>query len=463
LLRSLDATLSPLYLLDGQRRIVYGNAALSQWIGRAVSELAGVRCDYHASQTVSGSIEVAAGLCPPPEAFAGNLSIGIVSAVRAGGALDQRAARFVLLSSGNGSLASLLVIVDPSAATASADERSDSQGVAERLHVVLQRLRSELGRRYHIGQLIGDSEPMRRVREQVRLAAQGNANVLIVGPQGSGRHHVARTIHHTQPAAAIGPLVPIDCRLVDAEEIQAVLTSLLRQVAGAPAARPPTALLRDIDSLPAGGQHELANFLQLPGIELRLFSTARASLTRLAARGRFRRDLAYSLSTLAISLPPLCRRPEDLPLLAQFFLEEFNAQGNKQLAGFAPLALDELAEYEWPNNVAELSEVVSAACIRASGPQVLAADLPDRIHLAAGNLAHPPPQRQPIQLDELLERVEREVIERALHLARNNKSKAAQLLGVNRARLLRRLVQLGLAPTAAAEEAVVFEPLPDDP
>jgi DNA-binding NtrC family response regulator len=287
--------------------------------------------------------------------------------------------------------------------------------------------------------------------------------VLIVGPLGSGRQHVAKTIHYSRPAAVLGPLVPIDCNLLDAEEMQATLTSLLRRQAESASEKPSVALLLDVDRLREGAQQELAGFLELPKIELRTIATARTSLQRLAARRRFHRGLAYGLSTLTIALPSLAARADDIPLLAQFFLEEFNADGNRQLAGFAPQALDELAAYPWPHNVAELADLVRQACERAGGREVQAADLPERIRLASGAVAHAPRDEQPIDLDQFLAGVEKELTERALKLARNNKTRAAELLGVNRARLLRRLVQLGLAPPPAEEEPVVFEPVSDEP
>jgi DNA-binding NtrC family response regulator len=173
--------------------------------------------------------------------------------------------------------------------------------------------------------------------------------------------------------------------------------------------------------------------------------------------------LAYALSTLTIALPPLRSRASDIPLLAQFFLEECNAEGKRQLAGFSPPALDELVAYEWPENVAELAQVVREACTRAAGFQVQPADLPNQIHLAADAVAHATEQPQPIQLDDYLAGIERELIERALRQAKGNKTRAADLLGVNRARLLRRLAQLGMGPPVADEEAVVFEPLQAEP
>jgi DNA-binding protein Fis len=461
LVRWLDSAATPIYLLDTQRRIVYGNPAFSRWIGRPAEDLAGVRCDYHTSVGVTGSIELAAALCPPPEAFAANLAAGTVAAVAGDGKIDQRAARFIPLAAGDGP-GGVLVVVDNGAAPVS--EHGDAGQLAPQwLHGVLQRLRSEMGRRYHISQLTGESDALRRVREQVRIASEACPRVLVVGPPGSGREHIARTIHYGQPAASIGPLVPIDCTLVDAEEMQAVLTSLLRRQVETPTQRPPAALLLSVDRLRDTAQQELAGFLALPEVELHTLATSRASLSRLAAKGRFRRDLAFALSTLTIALPPLRSRAGDIPLLAQFFLEEWNAEGKKQFSGLAPAALEELVAYEWPENVSELASVMREACERATGSQIAAADLPDRIHLAADAVAHAAATPETIDLDAFLAGIERQLLERALRAARGNKSKAAELLGVNRARLLRRMAQLGLVPAVAEEEPVVFEPFQDEP
>jgi two-component system response regulator HydG len=184
---------------------------------------------------------------------------------------------------------------------------------------------------------------------------------------------------------------------------------------------------------------------------------------RLASRGKIRADLAHALSTLTIALPPLRKRAEDIPLLAQFLLEEFNARGNKQLSGFSPDAMDDLAACDWPGNVSELAAAVQEACGRAAGPMVFAADLPERIRRGAAAPAQPPRGMAPIALDDFLADIERELLGRALRAARGNKSKAAQLLGINRGRLLRRLAQLGLVQPQPGDEPIVFEPLEEMP
>jgi DNA-binding NtrC family response regulator len=203
-------------------------------------------------------------------------------------------------------------------------------------------------------------------------------------------------------------------------------------------------LLLEVDQLPLDAQAELAGFLALPGFELYTIATSQDSLFELASHERFRADLAHALSTLTIEIPPLSARPQDIPLLCQCLVERFNAQGGRQLSGFTSEALDELAAYPWPENVDELADVVNLACEASDGPFVDAGQLPEKIRWSQKAVAHPRREEQPIVLAQLLEEIERELMVRALKRAKGNKTKAAKLLGVTRARFLRRLEHFGL-------------------
>src|SRR5205823_1087725 len=191
------------------------------------------------------------------EAFAGQVSDGAVSRLATEQlSFERRGARFLRIEGNDAESGLLLVVVH--LAAASEPKAAAMSMTPERLHGLLLRLRSELGKRFHMGQLIGESDAIRRVRQQVRVAAEAKARVLIVGPPGSGREHVARTIHYAQDAASIGPLIPIAGALVDAEQMQAGLASLLRRQHDEPTDRPPAALLLDVDRLRPDAQQELA-------------------------------------------------------------------------------------------------------------------------------------------------------------------------------------------------------------
>jgi len=461
LLRALEQSATPLAAFDMRRQIVFVSQALGEWLGVAPDQLVGQRADYHAGGD-EPLAAAAAAICPPPAAFAGLATSGQVSRpATAERPFERRRASFVLLA-GRSDDETLLLAFFPEG---DAPPASDSALAPERLHALLAELRSRQAERFQISQLVGQSDALRRAREQVQVAAQSRVRVLVVGPAGSGREHVARAIHLARGGQEGPGLVPIACPLVDPEQMQAALAAVLRRQYEAPAAPPPVALLLDVDQLRPSAQQELAGFLRLPGIELHTLATAERPLAPLAAKRKFLPELAYGLGTLVIEMPSLAERREDIPLLAQHFLERENAAGGRQLAGFAPAASELLAALPWPGNLDELAAVVREACQRAAGREVTLADLPDTVRLAAGALRYPPRTAEKIELDAFLAEVERELFARALAQARGNKSKAAQLLGISRGRLLRRLVQLGVEPPPARsqEEAVVFEPVPDEP
>lgn len=462
LVRALEQTPAPVYVLDEQGRIVFANAALAQWLGLPLDELVGRQCHYHTGSEDPREA-ACAGLCPPPEAFAGSVLRGI--AVRPASEQqpgEQREAAYVRLEGHAGSGAGWLLVVvacaprSPQAATATAGMPRLSSAW---LHEQLWALRQSYEQRYPLAQWVGQSWAIVRARELARLAAETRQGVLLVGPVGSGREHLARTIHALRRGQA--PLMPLACPLLDAEGMQAALSSLLKAQL-AEAEPPPTALLLEADQLPESAQRELFEFLRLPQVELRTLATARQSLVRLADRGRFLPELAYRLSTLTIRLPPLARRREDIPLLAQHFLEQGNSRRSRALSGFAAAALECLASLPWPGNLDQLRRAIEEAAGRAAGPQVTLADLPEWVHLARHHQAHPLAEAAPIALDALLADVEKEALRRALEQAKGNKSRAAELLGISRARLLRRLVHFGLV-APAAREPIIFEPLDEDP
>jgi len=434
--RLLASSPQPMYALDAQRTIVYANDACSAWTGLGPAALLGRGCDYAPGYRSDGSADPVHGLCPPPEAFQDRPAEFPVARLDAAGHWQTRPALGLPLADGSGACLGLLVVVreQPSAAGSPCgrDETSPPE-LHQRLRAVLQ----ESFPRVPLSQIVGDSPAIAQVREQVLLARRVDARVLVVGPPGSGREYVARTIHYRDVPSP--PLAPLACHLLDAELLESTIKSFAASCGQLPIERPAALLLLEVDQLPPDAQKTLAEILSSGEFGVRTVATARRSLTELAAHDRFRKDLACALSTLVIHLPPLADRLADVPLLAQFFLERCNAGSSKQLSGFAPDALDQLTAYPWPENVDELAEAVQAGHAAAAGPLVQPTELPEKLRVTAGADAHPPHADDAIVLPQFLAEIEKELLQRALRRTKGNKAKAARLIGVSRERLLRRL------------------------
>jgi DNA-binding NtrC family response regulator len=283
-----------------------------------------------------------------------------------------------------------------------------------------------------------------RLRDQLAVAAATSCNVLVIGPVGSRREDVARTVHYAESRDAGERLIPLFCGLIDSELLESTLESFARaDVASG------VLLLGDVEQLGADSQASLVRLLGRHRRIRRVLATARTELGDLAHRGEFRRDLAGMLGTLIISLEPLGRRAEDVPYLAQLYLEDENARSERQRSGFSPEALDFLSAYDWPGDVAELSSVVSRLHAETETTTVRSRDLPAYIRAPSPRRAVAEDQDS-IVLDEYLAGIELELIQRALGRAKGNKAAAARLLGMTRPRLYRRLEQLGVETGDAA-------------
>ena len=443
----LNSTTQPVYVLDDELTVVFCNRACRDWLGPGAEGLLGQRCAYHSSPDQSGPAAVAAGLCPPPAAMAGRQLTAHVSCIGADGQVHARRARFIPLGTCPEDLIGLVVLLDAEdlpEPDATPPPLCGDEPQPTDLHEHVRQFRRQAAARYRADRLIGNSSAIRRVRAQIELAAGSRASVLLVGPPGSGRQHVAAAIHYGSDPQSAGSLIPLACAVLGADLIHSTVLALAAKEPLGERTSRSTLLLNQADQLPLVVQAELAEVLARRSFQLRLIATAARPLEQLAVAGTYRADLAALLSTITIELPPLARRREDLPLLAQLFLEDANARGGKQLGGFAPEALDQLDAYPWPGNLDELAQVVAQAHRQAEGPQIGPRDLPEQIRLAATVAAHPPRTEKTIELDEFLGRVERELIRRALAQAKGNKAQAARLLGMTRPRLYRRMLQLGL-------------------
>jgi DNA-binding NtrC family response regulator len=464
------ASSRPVYAIDARRQIVYCNTTLADWLGLDVERIVGRYVEYHSEAATEDAASRQAtgpliGLCPPPQALGGAQCVGTVGCVARGGRLVHRHGDFVPLFSdgeraaspgggvtGNGrSSGGVLVVLAPhdmSPQELSAELSAEPSG--DELHRAIRRFRRNQTAQYAVDALLGESSAMRRVRAQVAAAAASQANVLVRGRRGSGRAHVARAIHYQAAADSVGRLVPVDSEVASEDLLRRTVDSLRN---AADSRRRATLLVLNLEQLAPELQSGLLSAVRDAALHARFVATLGVdSRGDGAVAGETDRPtpvvsppLVDALSTITINVPRLADRLEDLPLLVQCFLEATNRGNAKQIGSIRPEALDLLALYRWPGELDELRSVISAAHATSTTHEIGPADLPAVIHHAAQAAALPRRTTEKIVLDELLASIEREVISRAMAQAGGNKTAAAELLGMTRPRLYRRLVQLGMA------------------
>ncbi|MGH6740555.1 MAG: sigma 54-interacting transcriptional regulator, partial [Bradyrhizobium sp.] len=373
MLRFLKGLGQPLYVVDDERRIVYLNNACARWLGLEPADLLGRACRYQSGDSDPAAAGADA-LCPPPEVFQGRRAQAIVATAGNDNAVHRRVVDFVPLAGHNGECAGVLALFSDQAELSEGGLAMDADE-AVLLHASVRQFRQTMRGWFQLERLAGASAAMARVRAQVKLAAHSTASVLIVGPSGSGRRHVARTIHAIGNSSS-GVFVPVACDVLPPDMLRSTVAALNDRCRQAKNEPPATLLLADVDALPAELHHEFARWLAAEPKNLRVLATAREPLTKVAARSAMRADLAELLGTLAIELPPLASRRDDIPFLAQMLLEDLNGQDGKQLRGFSTEAVDRLLQYHWPGEIDELSSVVRESCAQAEGCEVTGDDLP---------------------------------------------------------------------------------------
>jgi transcriptional regulator with PAS, ATPase and Fis domain len=294
---------------------------------------------------------------------------------------------------------------------------------------------------------------MRRLVQTVRALSDSDSNVLIEAESGTGKELLARAIHDTSPRAA-GPFVPVDCGALPEGIAEGELFGHERGAfTGAHRASPGlfrsanggTLFLDEVGELSLVLQAKLLRALQQRevrplgataalAVDVRIVAATNRDLAADVRSGRFRADLFYRLRVVALSIPPLRERPEDIPALASRFLALASRGGRIQ--GFEPEVLEALAAHPWDGNVRELQNAIEAAAALARGPLIGLADL----RLGDARPSRPAPRDLPLALSAWEAACLREVMSHAGGDVR----RAARILGIGRSTLYRKLSQHGL-------------------
>jgi len=312
-------------------------------------------------------------------------------------------------------------------------------------------------------QIVGASEPMRRLFDMMPDVAASEASVIISGESGTGKELFARAIHAQSPRNQ-GPFVAVNCSalaetLLESELFgheKAAFTGAVRSKVGRfELAKGGTLFLDEIGELKPELQVKLLRVLEqrvfervggtrLIPMDARIIAATNRDLARAMAQGMFREDLFYRLRTVPLTIPPLRRRPEDIPLLVAHFIKQLNQRYKKQVRSVDPKVMRLFTGYAWPGNVRELERVMEHAYVFVKGPVILTTNLPalGEFWRERGGAHEPEPEEQtPAGEHE----AERRAILDALSQAQGRRQAAADLLGISRTSLWRRMKALGLS------------------
>ena len=434
----LTSSILPLFVLDERNVVLVFNRGCELLTGWPASEVIGQECRWQSGPAPDAVSSVTGALAPPIDATEGlPVTVRKLFLHRNGTAVERDVHFFPLLPEKPGEKTHLIGLVIEAPAASQPSSR----------HVEAARHLAELQRRFGADRLVAKSPGMQRVAAQVALARDSRVAVHLVGERGSGREHLARLIHYSGSSRST-PWIPLRCRISTHTELKHVVERLLGERPAGQEAQQVTAYLEDVHRLPVDLQALIAQNRETPGLQW--MSSAEVEMATLPS-DEILPEFASLLTTLTITLPPLRSRHEDILLLTQQLIEEGNSRGSRQIEGLTPAVERLFLQYEWPGNVDELASVIHRAAENCPGGLIDVLHLP--FDFAAGQDAQQMrPAKAAVSLDDALAHYEKHLIETALVAARGNKSTAAELLQIPRAKLYRRIESLGIADRGSDAE-----------
>jgi DNA-binding NtrC family response regulator len=333
-------------------------------------------------------------------------------------------------------------------------------------------LQRQLRTRYRFENIVGTSAALRQALEVVEKVADTDSTVLVTGESGTGKELFARALHYNSRRAD-RMLVTVNCGAIPEELLE---SELFGHVRGAftnavshrqgrfAVAHGGTIFLDEIGDMSPNLQVKLLRVLQerafepvgsskSVSVDVRVVAATNQDLPTAIRERRFREDLYYRLNVIPIEVPPLRERREDVPLLAQHFLETMNAEKGRAVTGFGEEAMQRLLAHDWPGNVRELENLVERLVILRGDGEIGPADLPPPFGPGRSAVRTEAPRLPAAGLlfNDVVDRFERDLILQALEQTHWNKQRAAQLLGLNRTTLLEKIKKKAIEPPAGVE------------
>ncbi|MBS7260766.1 MAG: sigma-54-dependent Fis family transcriptional regulator [Treponema sp.] len=315
-----------------------------------------------------------------------------------------------------------------------------------------KQLENELEKKKALSEMVGKSSVLKSVMEKITRVAPSKATVLITGESGVGKEGVADAIHALSPRKD-KPLIKVHCAALSESLLESELfgheegafTGADKMQKGRfELAHGGTIFLDEIGEISQSVQVKLLRVIQnrqfervggekTIDVDVRIIAATNRNLEEEVKAGRFREDLYYRLNVVSVQVPPLRERKEDIPLLVSSFLERFNEENGKNVKGFDSKAKSALSNYSWPGNIRQLQNVVEGCVAMSVSDTVKLADLPDYLQNGSGDKAIS------IPLGTSMEEAEMIIINETLAFCGGNRSKCAEVLGIGRKTLYRKL------------------------
>jgi PAS domain S-box-containing protein len=321
--------------------------------------------------------------------------------------------------------------------------------------------------KYTFRNIIGKSGTMVELKKMALKAAKTNAPVLIVGESGTGKELFAHAVHHASQRRPF-PFVRLNCAAIPKDLLEAELFGYEPGAftgaggKGKPGkfelAQGGTIFLDEIGDLPLSMQPKLLRVIEEKEIErlgstrlrysdFRLITATHANLEKRVEKGQFRKDLFYRLNVIPLMIPPLRERREDIPLLTEHLIQRLNAELGMNVIRIQTQALECFRRYHWPGNVRELTNILERVMYSMDEDTIKGDHLP----IFLQTLGRGAEKIASVSLRKMRQDMEKEVILQAIRLAKNNKNRASQLLGIHRTALYKKLKKLNLPLSQAVE------------
>jgi len=343
---------------------------------------------------------------------------------------------------------------------------------AKRLRTEVERIRTKEIEEFGFDRIVAHSPKMLEIVNLLKHLAESEARtILLQGESGTGKDLAAKVVHFHSPRAG-RPFMNITCTALPETLLESELfghekgafTDARQQKQGLfEMADGGTIFLDEIGDMPASLQAKLLRFLEEKAfrrvggtkdirVDVRIIAATNRHLRTLVADGRFREDLFYRLNVFPVTLPPLRERPEDIPLLAEYFIRQYNREFRKEVTGIEPAALAAIRAYRWPGNVREVRNVIERVMLLLAGSRLTLDDLPSELKTPAPATVI---AERPLTVIEFgpegidIHEVERLLVRKALDQTHGNQSRAAALLRISRDQLRYRMQKYGLQDHAA--------------